>query len=174
MAARAQVTVFDTSGTAKGQTSLPVVFTAPIRPDVVNFVHTNVRKNKRQAYAVNRDAGMCYSAESWGTGRAVARIPRVAGGGTHRSGQGAFGNMCRSGRMFAPTKTYRRWHRKINKTQKRQALASCLAATACAPLVEARGHRVAEDVKEIPLVVSDDIEKITKTKDAVECLENPG
>lgn len=28
------------------------------------------------------------SAESWGTGRAVARIPRVRGGGTHRSGQG--------------------------------------------------------------------------------------
>lgn len=27
------------------------------------------------------------SAESWGTGRAVARIPRVRGGGTHRSGQ---------------------------------------------------------------------------------------
>lgn len=44
------------------------------------------------------------SAESWGTGRAVARIPRVRGGGTHRSGQGAFGNMCRGGRMFAPTK----------------------------------------------------------------------
>ena len=39
-----------------------------------------------------------------GTGRAVARIPRVGGGGTHRSGQAAFGNMCRGGRMFAPTK----------------------------------------------------------------------
>lgn len=44
------------------------------------------------------------SAESWGTGRAVARIPRVRGGGTHRCGQGAFGNMCRGGHMFAPTK----------------------------------------------------------------------
>lgn len=44
------------------------------------------------------------SAESWGTGRAVARIPRVRGGGTHRSGQGAYGNMCKGGRMFAPTK----------------------------------------------------------------------
>jgi len=28
------------------------------------------------------------SAESWGTGRAVARIPRVGSGGTQRSGQG--------------------------------------------------------------------------------------
>lgn len=38
-------------------------------------------------------AGHQTSAESWGTGRAVARIPRVRGGGTHRSGQGAFGNV---------------------------------------------------------------------------------
>jgi len=29
---------------------------------------------------------MKHSAESWGTGRAVARIPRVGGSGTHRSG----------------------------------------------------------------------------------------
>lgn len=49
------------------------------------------------------------SAESWGTGRAVSRIPRVQGGGTQRAGQGAFGNMCRGGRMFAPTKIWRRW-----------------------------------------------------------------
>jgi len=55
-----------------------------------------------------------HSAESWGTGRAVARIPRVGGSGTSRSGQAAFGNMCRKGRMFAPLKTYRRWHRRVN------------------------------------------------------------
>jgi ribosomal protein L4 len=52
------------------------------------------------------------------TGRAVARIPRVSGGGTHRAGQAAFGNMCRSGRMFAPTKVWRKWHQKINLGQK--------------------------------------------------------
>lgn len=51
-------------------------------------------------------------------GRAVARIPRVSGGGTHRAGQAAFGNMCRSGRMFAPTKVWRKWHIKINQNQK--------------------------------------------------------
>ncbi len=52
------------------------------------------------------------------SGRAVARIPRVSGGGTHRAGQAAFGNMCRSGRMFAPTKVWRKWHQKINLGQK--------------------------------------------------------
>ncbi|XP_075945879.1 large ribosomal subunit protein uL4A-like [Anarhichas minor] len=95
------------------------------------------------------------SAESWGTGRAVARIPRVRGGGTHRSGQGAFGNMCRGGRMFAPTKTWRRWHRRINTTQKRYAICSAVAASAIPALVMAKGHRI----EEIPEVKSEEIQK---------------
>jgi len=99
-------------------------------------------KNKRQAYSVSAGAGHQHSAISWGTGRAVARIPRVSGGGTSRSGQGAFGNMCRKGRMFAPTKTWRRWHRKINTNQKRFAVASALAASALQGLVFARGHNI--------------------------------
>lgn len=82
------------------------------------------------------------SAESWGTGRAVARIPRVRGGGTHRSGQGAFGNMCRGGRMFAPTKTWRRWHRKISVNQKRYAMVSAIAATGSPALVMSKGKCV--------------------------------
>jgi len=82
------------------------------------------------------------SAESWGTGRAVSRIPRVPGGGTHRAGQGAFGNMCRGGRMFSPTKVWRRWHRKININQKRYAVVSALAASALPSLVMARGHKI--------------------------------
>lgn len=80
------------------------------------------------------------SAESWGTGRAVARIPRVRGGGTHRSGQGAFGNMCRGGRMFAPTRVWRRWHRKINVTQKRYATVSAIAASGVPALVMSKGN----------------------------------
>lgn len=130
------------------QTTLPAVFTAPIRPDIVRTIHTNMAKNKRQAYAVSDKAGHQTSAESWGTGRAVARIPRVGGGGTHRSGQGAFGNMCRGGHMFNPNKVWRRWHRKINLNQKRYAVASALAASALPSLVMARGHRI-EQVRRV-------------------------
>merc|ERR1719386_461030 len=113
------------------------------------------------------------SASSWGTGRAVARIPRAPGGGTHRSGQGAFGNMCRGGGMFAPTKTWRRWHRRVNVTQKRHAVVSALAASSLPPLVMARGHRIGE-VSELPLVVSDGAESCQKTKQAVEMLKKLG
>lgn len=161
-AARPTVTVAGTSETVP----LPAVFTAPIRPDVVQIVHTQMAKNSRQAYAVNLNSGMQTAAESWGTGRAVSRIPRVPGGGTSRSGQGAFGNMCRGGRMFAPTKVWRKWHKKVNQNQRRYAVASALAASSNLALVFARGHRVS-NVEEIPCVIPDSAEGITKTKDAL-------
>lgn len=105
-AARPLVTVHSAVDGKEGdqQIALPAVFTTPIRPDVVHSVHTSMAKNKRQAYGVNVHAGKQHSAESWGTGRAVSRIPRVQGGGTHAAGSGAFGNMCRGGRMFSPNK----------------------------------------------------------------------
>lgn len=170
-AARPVISVFAESGEGKvGTVALPAVFKAPIRPDVVRFVHTNVAKNKRQPYAVSVEAGHQTSAESWGTGRAVARIPRVSGGGTHRAGQAAFGNMCRGGRMFAPTKVWRKWQVKTNLNQKRFATASALAASALPSLVLARGHRV-EKIAEVPLVVGNGIESLAKTKAAVALLK---
>merc|ERR1712159_926611 len=119
------------------------------------------------------EAGYDTAAASWGTGRAVARIPRVPGGGTHRSGQGAFGNMCRGGGMFNPNKTWRRWHRKVNVTQKRHALASAISASAVPALVMARGHEISE-VNEVPLVVSDGAEGVQKTKQALDMLKKLG
>jgi len=154
MATRNLVRVFSSENpnTVTAEIPLPDVFRAPIRSDIVKSVFNDLSKNRRQAHGVNKDAGMLYNAESWGTGRAVARIPRVGGSGTHRSGQGAFGNMCRGGRMFNPKMTWRRWHRKVNLTLKRHAVASAVAASAVPSLVLARGHRV-NQVAEIPFVV---------------------
>jgi len=171
MAARPLISVYNEKNETTGaQIKLPAVFRAPIRPDVVNFIHDQMRKNKRQPYAVSTAAGHQTSAESWGTGRAVARIPRVRGGGTHRSGQGAFGNMCRGGRMFAPTRVYRRWHRRVNVAQRRYALASAIAASGVPALVMARGH-VIDQLSEVPLVISDKVEGFKKTKEAVALLQ---
>ncbi|ORE03696.1 hypothetical protein BCV72DRAFT_232706 [Rhizopus microsporus var. microsporus] len=170
-AARPVINVYADSGKSTTTTvPLPAVFKAPIRPDIVNFVHTNMAKNKRQPHSVSAKAGEQTSAESWGTGRAVARIPRVNGSGTHRAGQAAFGNMCRGGRMFAPTKTWRKWQVKTNLNQKRFATVSALAASALPSLVMARGHRV-EKIEEVPLVIDDSVEKLTKTKEAVALLK---
>lgn len=166
-----------------------------------------------QPYAVYHKAGHQTAAESWGTGRAVSRIPRVPGGGTHRAGQGAFGNMCRGGHMYSPTKVrrapcaaqrrrrgcaacggrlagrrlsyprvlpssrrlqiWRRWHRKINIKQKRYAVASALAASALPSLVMARGHKI-DGVPEVPLVVSNAAEALSKTSAALALLRKIG
>jgi len=80
---------------------------------------------------------------------------------------------CRGGGMFQPTKTWRRWHRRVNVTQKRHAVVSALAASSLPPLVMARGHKIGE-VSELPLVVSDGAESLQKTKQAVEMLKKLG
>jgi len=175
---RPLVTVFNINGrpTMK-QLPMPDVMLSPIRADLINFVHTNMAKNNRQPYAVQNNegphgirAGHQVAAKSWGTGRAVSRVPRVKGGGTHRAGQGAYANMCRGGRMFAPTKVWRKWHRKINTNQKRYAVCSAVAASAVPALVMARGHRI-QSVDEIPLVIESDFQSLKKTKAALNCLQ---
>jgi len=173
--ARPVVSIYkhDQPAEKSGTVPMPVALTTPLRPDLVRAVHTNMAKNKRQAYAVYAKAGYETAAESWGTGRAVARVPRVPGSGTHRTGQGAFGNMCRGGGMFCPTKTWRRWHRRVNVTEKRHAVVSALAASSLPPLVMARGHRIGE-IAELPLVVSEGAESLQKTKDAIELLKKLG
>jgi len=75
--------------------------------------------------------------------------------------------------MFAPTKTWRRWHRKINTTQKRYAVTSALAASAVPALVMARGHRI-DEVPEIPLVLENELESTKLTSRAVDILSAVG
>jgi len=76
--------------------------------------------------------------------------------------------------MFAPTKTWRRWHRKINVNQRRFAPVSALAASAIPALVMARGHRI-DEISEIPLVLEDNaVKELSKTKAAAELLDKLG
>jgi large subunit ribosomal protein L4e len=76
--------------------------------------------------------------------------------------------------MFAPTKTWRRWHRKVSIGQRRYAICSALAASAVPSLLLARGHRV-EGLPEVPLVVDTKaVESIDKTKKAVQFLKSIG
>jgi large subunit ribosomal protein L4e len=164
---------YDNPTEKTGTMPMPNALATPIRPDLVRYVHMNMSKNKRQAYAVGDKVGYDTAAESWGTGRAVARIPRAPGGGTHRAGQAAFGNQARGGGMFCPTKIWRRWHRRVNVTEKRHAVVTCLAASTLPPLVMARGHRIGA-ISELPLVISDGIESVQKTKAALECLKKLG
>ena len=64
-----------------------------------------------------------------------------------------------------------KWHRKVNLTQRRHAVASAVAASAVPSLVLARGHR-SNQVPEIPLVV--DNLNVDKTSTLIETLEKLG
>jgi large subunit ribosomal protein L4e len=75
--------------------------------------------------------------------------------------------------MFAPTKIWRRWHRRVNTHLRRYAVASALAASAVPSLVMARGHKV-ETVPELPLVLSDSVESVEKTSAAIKILKQVG
>eukprot|EP00401_Gymnodinium_catenatum_P035619 CAMPEP_0117564966 /NCGR_PEP_ID=MMETSP0784-20121206/56320_1 /TAXON_ID=39447 /ORGANISM="" /LENGTH=70 /DNA_ID=CAMNT_0005362735 /DNA_START=65 /DNA_END=274 /DNA_ORIENTATION=+ len=58
---------FDKASEKTGTMPLPVALTSPLRPDLVRYIHTNISKNRRQAYAVSPKAGYDTAAESWGT-----------------------------------------------------------------------------------------------------------
>lgn len=80
MASRPTVSIIGKDGAPTGATHpIPAVFTSPIRPDIVQKVHTGMAKNKRQPYAVSEKAGHQTSAESWGTGQWT-----LSGGGAAR------------------------------------------------------------------------------------------
>ncbi|KAJ8783404.1 hypothetical protein J1605_009109 [Eschrichtius robustus] len=68
--------------------------------------------------------------------------------------------------MFAPAKTWRRWHRRVSVMQKRYAVCSALAASALPALVVSKGRRT-EEVPQFPLVVEDKVEGYKKTTQAV-------
>jgi large subunit ribosomal protein L4e len=75
--------------------------------------------------------------------------------------------------MFAPTKIWRRWHRKISVGQRRFAVSSAIAASGVTPLVMARGHKI-DEVPEVPLVLADSLNAVSKTKQVKAILERVG
>lgn len=75
--------------------------------------------------------------------------------------------------MFAPTKTWRRWHKKISVGQRRFAVSSAIAAAGVTALVMARGHAI-DKVPEMPLVLSDSLNSVSKTKEVKAVLARVG
>jgi large subunit ribosomal protein L4e len=118
-------------------------------------------------------AGKRTTAESMGVGRGMSRIPRVKGERYARGGMAGFAAGTVKGRLTFPPTAAKIHAKKINKRELRAAMLSAVAATSSKPLVRARGHRIPEEL-ELPLVVSDETEKITRNSDAEKILKNLG
>ena len=72
--AHSLIPVLQKGGVIWKNASFPAVFKAPIWPDIVYFIHTNLHKNNGQLYTVSELAGHQTSSESWAPGRAVTPI----------------------------------------------------------------------------------------------------
>jgi len=157
---------YHTSGSRDGEVELPAVFNTPVRGDVIQKAYINLESHKFQPKGTHPTAGMDVVARSNDppTGQGSSRIAKMRGGGGGRQGQAGGVASVRGGRQAHPPKVQKTIHKKINRKENKLALCSAIAATASKDLIEARGHRVGPN-ESFPIIVSDDVESITKTQD---------
>jgi large subunit ribosomal protein L4e len=163
------VKVFNLEGKAVGKIELPPVFATSIRPDVIKRAVLAIQSSRIQPQGRDTMAGKRTTAESRGTGSGLARLPRRKTGG----GKAAFAPGTVSGRQAHPPLSEKNIVKRIPKKEKKLALFSAIAATASKELVKKRGHNI-EDVPQIPLVVTADIEELKRTKEVEETLIHLG
>jgi large subunit ribosomal protein L4e len=163
-----KVNVYDLKGEVAGEMDLPVAFSTEVRPDVIHRAVVAIEANRRQPYAPKAGAGARHSVETWGKGRGVSRVQRMKGSSTAAQSPNNVG-----GRRAHPPKVEKDLGKKINRKELLLAKMSALSATGRAELVKARGHQFKDELT-VPVVVKDDIESVSTTKEAVEALESIG
>mmetsp|Transcript_12467 Transcript_12467/g.30701 ORF Transcript_12467/g.30701 Transcript_12467/m.30701 type:complete len:288 (-) Transcript_12467:571-1434(-) len=129
--------------------------------------------HSKQPQYKNFNSGNQTSAQSVGTGRALARVPRIKGSGTSSSGQGAISNMCRGGKVFGVSRIKKIWNIRLNIKQKTKAYQSAYLATLFPSLVISRGHNI-QDAIIFPLIVEKLIEYVRNISEFTRVLKNVG
>ena len=161
-----EATIRTLDGGDDGTVELPSIFETPLREDLIRRAVLAAQANRTQDYGTDEFAGMRTSAESFGSGRGMAHVPRS-------NGSGARVPQTVGGRRAHPPKAEKDRTKDINDKERQAAVRSAVAATTDAELVAERGHRF-DDGLELPLVVSDEFEDLVKTKEVVAFLEAAG
>lgn len=164
--------IYDLTGNVKGEIKLPAVFKESYRPDLIKRAVLAMHANKRQPFGADTLAGKRTSAHYHGSrhvdgrvmmmNREMARLPRTHRSSAAQNFRARFAPQTRGGREAHPPKVEKIWDQKVNKKEKRLAVCSAIAATAVAELVKKHGHIFELD---LPIIVSDDMQAIKKTKD---------
>jgi len=163
-----KVNVYKIDGTSTEKIDLPDVFSTEYRPDIIKKSFNTLKSNSRTPYGASPLAGCRHATASIGKGRGTSRVPRLTQGR-----RAALAPCVVGGRRAHPPKSERNWKEKINKKEKILAKKSAIAATAQKELVIKRGHKFDEKVT-VPIIIEDNFEKITKTKDLIKALEKVG
>ncbi len=160
--------LYTKDGEVKGEISLPSVFETPARQDIIRKAFRAITLSMRQPYGSYPLAGMRRVGHNAGPGHGTARIPRTSGS----SRAVLLGNFV-GGKSAHSPRTTKVLFKGINKKERKLARMSAIALTASKEAVKKRGHEISEDIT-LPVIVQNDIEKITKTKEAAEVLKNLG
>ncbi len=157
--------IFDLEGKPIGKKSLPPIFGTPLRPDVIKRAVLAIQSSRFQPQGRDPMAGKRTTAESRGVNLGISRMPRTKG----PAGRAALAPGTVGGRVAHPPTSEKKIVKQIPKKEKRLALISAIAATASKEVIASRGHLI-EDVPGIPLIVTDDLEMLKKTKEVEEAL----
>jgi len=165
-----KVNVFNKEGAVEKEIALPPQFEEEYRPDLIKRAVLAIQSHKRQPYGAMPEAGERPSGKlskrrrkyrgSYGKG--ISRVPRkiLSRRGLHFYWVGAFVPGTVGGRKAHPPKAEKIWWQKINEKERKKALCSAIAATALKELIKER-----YSVENVPIVVNDSFESISKTKE---------
>ncbi|MCC7570367.1 50S ribosomal protein L4 [Candidatus Micrarchaeota archaeon] len=161
--------IYDTTGKKTKQIDLPDFFTQKIRPDLIKRAFLHEVSFTYQPKGVDPSSGFKTSAEYLGRkgsyramkNRGQAKLPRV------KLPEGRFGDVRTipssvGGRRAHPPVPEKKLVEQMNKREYLFALMNSLAATTNVSFVKKRGHKFDGSV---PIVLSEEFEKIEKTKD---------
>jgi len=156
---KASASVFNLEGKKVGRIKLPSVFNASLRPDVIKKAVVAIQTHRIQPQGRDVMAGKRTTAESWGVGHGIARIPRLKESRRAALAPGTVG-----GRQAHPPVVEKKIRKKIPKKERHLALFSAIAATGSKEIVAERGH-IIDEVPELPLVVTDDLQNLKRTQE---------
>jgi large subunit ribosomal protein L4e len=162
--ARHRVPVLSLAGKAGAALTLPLAFSAPLRPDLVQRAVVAARSRRRQPHGTGRGSGRRHSVEWSGKGQGVARTPRLMD-----SQRGAQAPNTVGGGAAHPPRAATIWAKAMNWRERRLAFAAALAATREPTLVRARGHRFSDSLP-LPVVLEDPLEEVGTTQEASQIL----
>jgi large subunit ribosomal protein L4e len=147
---------------------LPDVFKTPYRPNVIKRAVIAQQSHSFQPQGRDPMAGKRTTAESRGTGFGLSRVPRLNG-----SSRAAFGVSTVGGHQAFPPRSEKVIRKEINKKERRLALRSGIAATADRDIVAGRGHSI-DSVGQLPIIVEDSVQSLSKTKEVKDLFVNLG
>ncbi len=171
--------VYSIKGVAKSEITLPAVFDAEYRPDIILRAVVMEQSWGRQPYGSDKRAGYKTTADYYSRrreyyrmtmNRGMSRLPRVKlpKGGL---GQVKYVPHSRGGHRAHPPKVEKIITKNMNEKEWVLALKSAIAATTNVELATGEGRNHAIKDLTLPLVIENAFESIKKTQDIMKILE---